>query len=103
MTDIPLTCKDVKCMQPFCRNQAMHKVGEYNPFLPAEEKEQYDAFNMTHEKTAYLCDEHFNKLMKREEFYGDISTYKSPYDSLEGCPFHYCDSNPRCVDKCRHA
>jgi len=23
--------------------------------------------------------------------------------SLDGCPFHYCDSNPVCKEKCRHA
>ena len=23
--------------------------------------------------------------------------------SLHGCPFHYCDSNPKCKDKCRYA
>ncbi len=101
--EIPHSCKGVKCMQSFCRNQAMHKVGEYNPFNGIEEKEQHAAFNGRHEKTTYLCDEHFDKLMKREEFYGDISTYKSTYDSLEGCPFYYCNSNPKCSDKCRYA
>jgi hypothetical protein len=23
--------------------------------------------------------------------------------SLDGCPFHYCDSNPKCENKCRYA
>ncbi len=103
MKEIPKTCIGVKCMQSLCRNQAMHKVGEYNPFIAEEEKEQYGAFNSTHEKTTYLCDEHFDKLMKREEWYGDVSTYKTPYNSLEKCPFKYCDSTPKCENKCRYA
>ena len=26
---------------------------------------------------------------------------KAEHDKM-GCPFHYCDSNPPCVGKCRH-
>lgn len=23
--------------------------------------------------------------------------------SLDGCPFHYCDSNPKCTERCRYS
>ena len=28
--------------------------------------------------------------------------YKPKATSLEGCPFNYCDSNPKCEGKCRY-
>ncbi len=28
--------------------------------------------------------------------------YKPKPTSLEGCPFNYCDSNPKCEGKCRY-
>lgn len=99
----PRTCTDVKCMQSGCKNGASHKVGEQNIWDKETESEQYKQFNQMHELTTYLCDEHFNKLMKREEYYGDVSKYKSPNSSLDGCPFNYCDSNPKCEGKCRYA
>lgn len=96
-------CQGVKCMQTGCKNQAMHKVGEYNIFNEREETDEHKQFSKRHELTTYLCDEHFDKLMKREEFYGDVSKYKHPSASLDGCPFNYCDSNPKCEGKCRYA
>ena len=27
---------------------------------------------------------------------------KKTYGSLEGCPFRWCDSTPKCENKCRH-
>ena len=27
---------------------------------------------------------------------------KRIHGSLDGCPFKYCDSNPKCVGKCRY-
>lgn len=29
--------------------------------------------------------------------------YKPKPTSLTGCPFNYCDSNPKCETKCRHS
>lgn len=31
------------------------------------------------------------------------SVSRSSPTSLEGCPFNYCDSNPKCDGKCRYA
>lgn len=103
MRKIPNTCTDVKCMQNSCKNQAAHKVGEENIYFQSEEPEEFKAFESQHNLTTYLCEEHFQKLMKREEYYGDISKYKHPTSSLDGCPFHYCDRNPKCEIKCRYA
>ena len=29
--------------------------------------------------------------------------YVETLKSLDGCPFHYCDRNPKCDGKCRYA
>ncbi len=31
-----------------------------------------------------------------------VATGLSESTSLEGCPFHYCDSNPVCENRCRY-
>ena len=98
----PKTCTNVKCMQKGCKNEASHKVGEQNIWNKETESEEYNLFNSDHELTTYLCDHHFGLLMNREEYYGDISKYKSLNSSLENCPFNYCDSNPKCEGKCRY-
>jgi hypothetical protein len=69
----PKTCTNVKCMQKNCRNEASHKVGEYNIWDKDTEPTQYKQFEMRHELTTYLCDMHFNALMKRDEYYGELS------------------------------
>ncbi len=89
-------------MQNGCKNQAMHKVGELNIFNQELEPVEHKQFSESHELTTYLCDEHFNKLMKREEYYGDISKYRHPLSSLDGCPFQYCDDNPKCETSCKY-
>lgn len=78
MSRIPMCCTDVKCMIVGCIRQAMHKVGEENIFIERLEKEEHDNFNMRHNLTTYLCEEHFNVLMNKETFYGDISKLSCP-------------------------
>lgn len=79
-TFIPSACIDVKCMVHRCPNQAMHKVAESNIYDPSLETEAADhaEFKQRHEKTSYLCKEHFDFIMDREEYYGDLSQYKKP-------------------------
>lgn len=36
------------------------------------------------------------------ELSSQVATNLPSSDSLEGCPFHYCDSNPKCENKCRY-
>lgn len=89
-------------MQEGCKNESSHKVGEYNIWDKEQQTAEYNQFNSKHELTTYLCDDHFNKLMRREEFYGDIEKYNPKKYSLDNCPFNYCDSQPKCVGKCRY-
>lgn len=79
-TSIPSACIEVKCMVHRCPNQAMHKVAETNIYDPSLETEAADhaEFKQRHEKTSYICSEHFNLIMNREEFYGDLSKYTRP-------------------------
>ncbi len=77
MEKIPLSCVGVKCMQTGCTNQAMHKVAETNIWDYDNEPIEYLMFTTTHALTTYLCDDHFNAVMKRDVHYGDISLYKS--------------------------
>lgn len=37
------------------------------------------------------------EIVRREE----NAKRKAEHDKM-GCPFHYCDSNPPCKDKCHH-
>ena len=74
----PKSCSDVKCMQHGCKNTASHKIGEINIYDKDSESTEFALFNQSnqrHEFTTYLCDDHFNSIMKREEFYGDVSKY----------------------------
>jgi hypothetical protein len=66
---LPGSVKGVKCMIVGCQNMASHKVGEENPWNPHFEEEQYREFEMRHNLTTYLCSEHFDWLMHREEIY----------------------------------
>jgi hypothetical protein len=68
----PLTCKGVKCMIVGCGNLASHKVGEENIWDKTEEKEQYEKFENCHNLTTYLCEEHFDFVITREEKYNTI-------------------------------
>lgn len=68
----PLTCVGVKCMQHKCKKSALHKVAELNIWDKIRQKDEYDQFNKTHKLTTYLCSDHFNKLMDRDEVYNDI-------------------------------
>lgn len=72
----PEVCLGVKCMQRGCKNESSHKVGEHNIWDRETESEEHTQFTKIHELTTYLCNEHFTKLMEREEFYGDVSKYK---------------------------
>lgn len=63
---LPMTCKGVTCMQSGCGNQAAHKVGEQNIWHDKYEAERYQEFQQRHELTTYLCEEHFQTLMKRD-------------------------------------
>ncbi len=38
------------------------------------------------------------EIVRREE----SAKRKAEHDKM-GCPFHYCDSNPPCKEKCRYA
>lgn len=38
-------------------------------------------------------------IVKEKELQKRIDEIKS----LEGCPFRYCDSNPKCSSKCRYS
>lgn len=98
----PDVCRNVKCMRHSCPNEAKHKVAEENPWIDQQSVE-YKKFNAKHVLTTYLCDKHFYELMDREEYYGDVKKYRHPNASLDGCPFVYCDSDPKCEDKCRYA
>ncbi len=66
---VPGICKGVKCMIKGCQNLSSHKVGELNPWDEETEKKEFLFFNMKHEHTAYLCDEHFLFVMTREQNY----------------------------------
>jgi len=37
------------------------------------------------------------------EIKSQVATGMPASTSLDGCPFHYCDKNPKCEDKCRYA
>lgn len=37
------------------------------------------------------------------EIKSQVATGLPSSTSLDGCPFHYCDSNPKCEEKCRYA
>ena len=37
------------------------------------------------------------------ELKSQVATGMPASTSLEGCPFHYCDNNPKCESKCRYA
>lgn len=99
----PKSSNGVKCMQSGCKKEASHKVGEHNIWDKETETDEHQQFDSMHTLTTYLCEDHFKKLMKREEYYGDIYRYKSPHCSLDGCPFNYCDKKPKCEGKCRYA
>lgn len=67
---VPKTCYGIKCMQKGCTNLASHKIAEVNPWDDSEgsdEKEWHNKFARTHERTTYLCDDHFNQIMSRDE------------------------------------
>lgn len=36
------------------------------------------------------------------QFGSQVATGQPPSTSLDGCPFHYCDKNPVCENKCRY-
>ena len=62
-----------------CRELASHKVGEENPwsnFMESGEEKEHKFFDSTHNRTTYLCDEHFNLIMDREEEYNTIPDNK---------------------------
>jgi hypothetical protein len=56
-------------MQTRCKELAAHKVGEINLYKYDEQPEELLKMNHSHELTTYLCEAHFNTLMKREEVY----------------------------------
>ncbi len=68
---IPTGCFGVKCMRKGCTELASHKVGEENIWDEEDETEKqlYSAQLETNQKTTYLCENHFNSLMDREEYY----------------------------------
>ena len=48
-----------------CREQAYHKVGEYNPWIKEDIDENSDWWNFEsrHNYTSYLCETCFKKVM----------------------------------------
>ena len=59
-----------------CTNLASHKIGEYNVYDPDAQTKECIRFDMRHEYTTYLCDEHFDNIMAREEKHGLPDTRK---------------------------
>lgn len=44
-----------------------------------------------------------NSDIKESEILKQSYSYKLPEStSLKNCPFHYCDKNPKCENKCRY-
>jgi len=72
---IPAACVDVKCMMYNCPNQAAHKVVEANIWHPDDEMRQREEFDMQHGLSTYLCDTHYQLLMSRDVYYGDLSKF----------------------------
>ncbi len=70
---IPKCCLGVKCHVPGCLNLSSHKIGELNIYdnrpdtETNDELEVYQTHQISHPLTVYLCDEHFNSIMTREE------------------------------------
>lgn len=63
-----------------CPSLASHKIGEENIWMDnvPDEAEEHRAFNMQHNLTTYLCQEHFDWIMNREEGY--MSDYRFDAD-----------------------
>jgi len=76
MSPIPYPCKGEKCMVKGCKKLASHKIGEYNIFDRERQQGPHESFNMSHELTTYLCDDHFTNIMTREEKHGLPDTRK---------------------------
>lgn len=58
----------------------------------------------------YLTESGVKKMIAAMEEYAEqknissnLSVSRSSPTSLEGCPFNYCDSSPKCEGKCRYA
>ena len=70
---IPKCCFGVKCHVPGCQNLSSHKIGELNIYDNNpdteinDELETYRAHKRSHPLTVYLCNEHFDSIMTREE------------------------------------
>lgn len=58
--NISPSCYGVKCMVEGCQNLSSHKIGEE---LDTEQSA------MTHNLTSYVCEQHFNLVMDRDEQY----------------------------------
>ena len=71
---VPMSCMGVKCMVKGCSNLSSHKVIEDNIWWSAgqdnnDERELCVRQRSAHGLGSYLCDEHFDMIMSREEKY----------------------------------
>ena len=69
---IPLVCYGVKCMIKSCDHLASRKVGEENIYseLVPDEFDLKQEMDAGHNLTTYLCNDHFNMIMHRDEAVG---------------------------------